>query len=244
MSRRDVTVAATALLKQGIFHWPSLKTDSLLFSYNNIDSVFKDTIKGKITKEEEKEIQTLIKLEIVLTTIHCAEILASYLLAFEKQGKTIQRTLFKYQVKEVKDFYGSIKKQRMSYIAKIFSYPQPYRVKGQEAKDLIKKSCAKIKKILIEIAEYYNTNTDLYNSYKHGMRISSFMSGENPEESHGIIGYLTPHRTFYPAKVTFTRIDHKKAVELTRTMTNLLLNSKNNFSNKILDNKRDSVVLY
>jgi len=245
MSRRDVTVPATSLLTEGIFYWSSLKIDSLVFTYKNINSVYKTTFKDKINRREKEIIRAQIKMEIVVTAVHCAEILASYLLAFEKQGKAIQRSLFKYQVSDVNKFYSSIRRKGVPYIAKIFSYPQPSQVEDQNIKRKIRRACDKIKKELADIGKYYSQNLDMYNSYKHGMRISAFSSEEeNSKDYHGIIGYLTPDKSFYPAKVTLIRIDHKKAVKLSLKMTSLLLNCTQNYLNRTINGEKESVILH
>lgn len=245
MSRRDVTTPTIVLLNDGIFYWPSLKIDSLVFAYNNFSDVFSSSFKGKITNQTKEIIRAQIKLEIVITSVHCAEILASYLIAFEKKGKAIQRVLFNYKVKNVNEFYSSIQNKNISYIAKIFSYPQPYQVIGQTYKSKIKKSCIKIKKELSDIAKYYSQNLIMYNSYKHGMRISVFLSGEpNSRKRHGIIGYLTPDNSYYPASVTMIRLDHTKAVKITSKMTALLINSTQNYRNRLNKNTKELITIY
>jgi hypothetical protein len=242
MPRRDVTVPAFALLKNNIFHLPVLKIDGLKFALDNFDITYKNTFNTKLPKEEKESFKEAIKLEIVVTTVHFAEILGSYLLAFSKGRKALQRALFSYKVGDVNNFYDTIALRKNPYIAKLFSYPQQHQIQSPEMRQKFKESCERIKNDLVEIGKFYKDNHDLYNSYKHGLRMSCLSVGdEDPTKRYPVISYLIPDKAFYQAKTCITRIDYKQAENVTLKITALLSNSANFYLERIVERKNEVI---
>lgn len=238
MPRRDVIVPARILLENGLFMWPALKVDSLDYTIKNISKVYKSSFKGPISRDDKASIKEQVKLEIIITVLHYAEILASYLLAFKDGRRAIQRSLFSYRVADVDSFYKEIKTKRLSHIMRLFSYPQPYQLKSTVISKRVLKSSNKIKKELITIGNYYIEHRDLYNSYKHGLRVGILATeGPRPNISQRVITYFVPDRAYYPATAVVTRLDYKKACKLAYKIAALLHNATNQYLERVIDEK-------
>jgi hypothetical protein len=230
MPRRDVAVPARALLESGIFYWPRLKIRNLKFARKNTQQVFGAAFNTPIKGELQEMVRAQIDLEIIVTALHQAEILGSYLIAFHKQGKAIQRSLFSYRTGDVKTFYEKIGKRQLMYIAKLFSHPALHQVQPPRVRTRLVTSYRKARRDLDMIGKYYLTHLDLYNSYKHGMRVVCLVTdNEDSGKTYGIIGHLVPHQSFYPAKVVLARVDYKKAEEVSEKATRLMTIAKDVF---------------
>jgi len=236
MPRRDVNAAGEYLLDYGIFYWPLIKSEYL----RSLKGKFPNPPKKRLTNNSKKQLKSLLDLEMVINAVHYAETLGSYLLAFEKHGKAVQRAFMNYKIDDVKDFYEKIPNRSISYIAKILSYPHPYMVTSMKGKRIVRTSCVEGKRKLISIAKYYYENLDLYNSYKHGLRIGAFLSRDpDSKKSYPIIGCLLRDKSFYPARIKMARLDAKKAKEITREAYAILSLSISNYKNMVLDKKTD-----
>jgi len=235
MPRRDVCAPAHALLQSGIFYWPKLKMRSLKFARKNTQKVFGPDFSAPIKGELQEMVRALIDLEIIVTALHQAETLGSYLITFHKQGKAIQRSLFSYRTGDVKTFYEKIGKRQLKYIAKLFSHPALPQVQPPGVRTRLKTSYRKARRDLDMIGRYYLTQLDLYNSYKHGMRVVCLAIGnEDSARVRGIIGHFVPDQSFYPARAVFARVDYRKAEEVSEKATRLMTVAKDLFEKRHL----------
>jgi hypothetical protein len=87
---------------------------------------------------------------------------------FDEQ-KIVLDTLSHYQVGDVTNFYRTINKRQTSYIANLMGYPPP-PLQDREEREVLEKSCLKIRDLLYSIGYYFLLFFDLYNAYKHGYR--------------------------------------------------------------------------
>ena len=232
MARRDVKAAGDYLLHYGIFIWPLVKSEYL----GSLKRKLPDIPQIGLTCDTKKLVKSLLELEIVINAVHYAEILGSYLIAFKKRGKAVQRAFMTYQIAEVSEFYKRIPDRSISYIAKILSYPQPYMVRNKRGKRMLRTSCVEGKGKLGLIAKYYHENLDLYNSYKHGLRVGAFLSRyPDSKKSYPIIGWLLRDKSYYPSRIEMARLDPKKAKEITRDIYAILSLSISNYRNMVLN---------
>lgn len=145
----------------------------------NFDSWFPEI------KEENGEaglVHQMVMLEIFVTTLHYAEVLAANLLAFRRKRKRFHKKLLHYKGSEVIEFYKKIKHRKLSYIANLLGYPPLFQVDSKEGKKALKESCEYVRQRLSEIGHLYLKFNSLYNSYKHGFRVGIAQSFD-PKDS-------------------------------------------------------------
>jgi len=148
--------------------WLYFKVKMLQRSLKNFDSWFPE-IKGE--DGEARLVHQMIMLEIFVTTLHYAEVLAANLLAFRKKRKGFHKTLLHYKGSEVIEFYKKVKHRKLSYIANLLGYPPLFQLDSEEGRKALKKSCKYVKQRLSGIGDLYLRFNSLYNSYKHGLRV-------------------------------------------------------------------------
>ena len=231
MPRRSVTAPASLLLNNEAGSWLMIKMELLKNLAVNTGDFASKVFEDKVDKHQLKKIQGLAAMEMVISTVHYAEVLASYLIGF-RQGKTIQRKLLSYKADEIKYFYSNINKKSLAYIAKLFSYPQATQTDSKKLKRFINTSCRRTKKDLVEVGKYYLENLELYNSYKHGFRIAYLQPGEVSDygKGVGVIAHLNHDKNFYPASFTVQAISWRKPLKISKIIYGILHTARNNFN--------------
>jgi len=170
--------------------WLYFKVKMLHKALKNFSSWFPE-----IEKEDEDAdlLCQMINLEIFVTTLHYAEVLAANLLAFRKKRKRFHKTLLSYKGAEIFDFYKKIKHRRLSYIANLLGYPPLFQINSEEGRKALKKSCIYVRQKLSEIGDFYLKFKSLYNAYKHGLRVGVAQSF-NPKDETPYAFILWPLR--------------------------------------------------
>lgn len=158
--------------------WLFFKVRMLKKLLQNFDSWFPEM---NVENEEASLIHQMIKLEIVVTTVHYAEVLAANLVAFRKRRKRFHKTLLSYKGSDIIEFYVRIKHRPLSYVAKLLGYPAFFQIQSKKGRETLRSSCEYVKKRLSEIGDYYLRFNSLYNAYKHGFRIGVFESAPPPD---------------------------------------------------------------
>lgn len=159
--------------------WLFFKVKMLHKALQNFSSWFPE-----IKKEDDEAdlLCQMINLEIFVTTLHYAEVLAANLLAFRKKRKRFHKTLLSYKGSEIFDFYKKIKHRRLSYIANLLGYPPLFQIDSEEGRNALRKSCIYVKQRLSEIGDRYLKFNSLYNAYKHGLRVGVAQSIDPKDE--------------------------------------------------------------
>ena len=198
--------------------------------YFNIDDDF---------EHEDKLIKEMVKLEIVVTTVHFAEIFAANLLALSRYEKTYHKKLLEYNTGEIKDFYEGINAKSNSYIVKLMCYPDLNQIYDGVMLNDVVESCKLVKSFLIEIGKYYLDNLQIYNSYKHGFRIG-IAEGSNEDGTNPRMQLIYPTSKDNLAEVTIKLgLDINKESSYCYRMYDILSNVVNTFSQRFLDEKSE-----
>src|SRR5438132_1209396 len=74
-------------------------------------------------KEHELVLKELIRIEIIATAIHYAEVFAASLIAMRRY-KRFHKFLLDYEIPEIIDFYKNITGRRLTYILNLLQYPK------------------------------------------------------------------------------------------------------------------------
>ncbi len=109
------------------------------------------------TPLEDKEAELLtkeaIRIEIIATTIHYAEVFAATLLAMRKY-KRFHKFLIDYKVWEIEKFYGEITQRNKSYVTGLLQYPQLHKIQPETTRKYFNQSAKDAHKELKALAKF------------------------------------------------------------------------------------------
>lgn len=199
----------------------------------------------EITVEDEGPslVHEMIRLEIVVTTVHYAEVFAANLLAFKRKQKRFHKTLLSYRGSEIIDFYKKIKHRSLSYIANLLGYPALFQIRDKQERELLIRSCKYVKEKLSEIGCYYLKHLSLYNAYKHGFRVAVAEQAPPPEmvpadfEPYAFIMW-PPKEKKLDVAIVMRCGDPKIEIEMCSSMCGVLNAVTNTFTERILRKKQ------
>ncbi len=227
-------VASAFIMANGqALYWPYIKLKILEKAYldptTTVDHKVDDPNLFNIIKGS-------IKLECMITTVMYAETLASNLIA-RKNSKLFHEELFKYDVEKIIDFYNNVQKFDVSYLGRLLQYP-PIEDLEEDIKNKCIKSCLSFKDKLLKISDYYLKQRELYNSYKHGLRVMINESPSDDGESSIIISYF-PDSKNLSKMVLFTERDIKEELKLCSYIVHILIAINETHEEKTLSEKRE-----
>jgi len=136
--------------------------DFLKLLYDKTDFKFRD--------DQREGYFLMTKIDSIASVVKYSEDLAAISIGFGKGHFKINETLRKYKVKEIKDFFQQVASADYDYIRKILGYPGLSAVE-LERKESMLQSVEQAKQYFGQIRNFYEKNMDLYNCYKHGLRI-------------------------------------------------------------------------
>ncbi|MCW4048785.1 MAG: hypothetical protein NWE89_03515 [Candidatus Bathyarchaeota archaeon] len=213
----------------------------LVIKIGILEKVLSDEDYFKIGDNYEREnrlLKEMIKLEIMVTTVHFAEVFAANLLSLSRYEKTYHKKLLEYNTGEIKDFYDSINVKSNDYVAKLLCYPDLDQLDSVMLNEVVE-SCNLVKNFLTEIGKYYLDNLQIYNSYKHGFRIG-IAEGSNENGTNPRMQLIYPMSTKNLAEVTIRLgLEIKKESSYCFKMYDILNNVVKTFSQRFLDEKSE-----
>jgi len=214
----------------------------------NFDSWFPEI---KFEDKEASLVHQMINIEIFVTMLHYAEVLAANLLAFRKKRKRFHKILLSYKGSEIIEFYKKIKHRRLSYIANLLGYPQLFQVDSKEGRKSLKKSCMYVRERLSEIGDLYIRFNSLYNAYKHGLRVGVLQSID-PKDSTSYALVMWPVQKEKLDRAMLMRLGNaEREIEIcgfmvavldavTDTFRKRTLESRESFNVMVFDDKKKS----
>lgn len=224
----EIEVAHILSMFQG-HAWLHFKVKMLERVLQDFDSFFTEI---GVENEKSSLIHEMIRLEIIVTTVHYAEVVAANLLAFKTKHKRYHKKLLSYSVSAVNDFYKKIKQRQISYIADLLGYPPLHQISDVKAREQLERSCKKVREMLSEVADHYNKYRLLYNAYKHGFRIGVAKSAPPDAEPYPFILYL-PQRGEFDT-VTLARTSLQKEIAMSDFMFSVLESVTQTFTQRVL----------
>ena len=192
-------------------------------------------------KEEIKEVELLtkelIRLELIANTVHYAEVFAASLLAMMK-FKQFHKFLLEYSPTEIIEFYKQIKEKPMDYVAKLFEYPPLDKTVPSSGKDELIESLKEMHDEINNVGRFYLNWHEVYNAYKHGLRIA--FGKPNPSEEFTIIAYPISTKQLDTMRMHLTEDETEKCISLCEFMWKILNNTESNFTQLVLEKKENS----
>ena len=209
------------------YQWLHLKNQLLKKSRMDINEI--------LEKEEDiTNFQYHVDFEILMNTVHFAEVFAANLLALKSHNAGFHKYLLEYNIYEIINFYENAEYFDYNYLCKLLGYPE-IEYCDKEKKDMLKKSCNKVKKSIIEIGEFYLKYRKLYNSYKHGFRIAIVEIGSDYETRRPII--MSPSNIDDLEQVTFYNYLDNNSLHISYIMNEILTSVYATFKERVIENK-------
>ncbi len=203
----------------------------------------KKKTKSGLEKLVNRQEQELIRIEIMATTVHYAEIFASLLLGMKKY-RQFHKFLLEYKVSEIIDFYKNLPKRKPQYVAKILQYPYPNKYVDQRLHGDLKKTISDVTIELKKLAKFYLTFRSFYNSYKHGFRIMTFSPGEEPpgDPDEIFTAYFEDPRKLNTMRSVNTRKNVTTALDLCEFIFKFLDNAQNIFEQRVMRKEKQFTI--
>jgi hypothetical protein len=153
--------------------------DLMLNNYDTFLKILFDKTKVRFRNEQREAFLMMLRVESITWTVKYSEDLAAISLAFGKGHCNLNETLKDYGTREVRDFFKKVTIAEYDYIRKILGYPELEGIEsGQE--EIMGKSAEVTKQHYNQVKTFYGKHNDLYNCYKHGLRLMPVM-GEGDE---------------------------------------------------------------
>jgi len=124
----------------------------------------------RFREDERADFLIMLQAESITMCVKYCEDLAAISIAFGKGHFQINDTLKDYQTRNIRDFFNKISDFDYTYFQNILGYPKIEEIKCTQQKDFIN-SIERVKKYYSEAKAFYDKNYDLYNCYKHGLRL-------------------------------------------------------------------------
>lgn len=112
----------------------------------------------------------LIRVEMLATTVHYAEVFAASLIGM-KRYKRFHKFLLDYRPSEIIEFYKRIPERRTNYLIRLLQYPPLHQVSDPKWKNELAHSAKDVHFDLKRLAKFYFKWHDFYNTYKQGLRL-------------------------------------------------------------------------
>jgi len=231
MARKAESTMAMLMAMQPSHHLLYVKSRIMKKTLDNPELFQKKTIDDKELDLLTKE---LVRIEIIATAVHYAEVFASKLIAM-KRYKWFHKFLLEYKPSEIIKFYKDISKRRNNYVANLLQYPQVSLVQPEDSKKEIKESVQQIHSEINKLAKFYLKWHDFYNSYKHGFRV--FASKPNPDDDFTLAGYITDPKSLNSFRIQMTSEHVEEALDYCEFMFRILSNAEDVFVQRKIEKK-------
>jgi hypothetical protein len=227
--------ASAFMLSNGqALYWPYLKLKILKKIYDDPYGFFQVKISDDLT--EINVLKGCIKLEFITTTVMYAEVLASNLLA-RKESKIFHEPLLNYPVENIIQFYNEIDTFDANYLCTLLQYP-PLEQMGEDLKEKCMKSGLSFKDKLLKIKDYYLKYRGLYNSYKHGLRVTVNEINGGTEDEDILITYFNDKHNI--DKINLIKIENiNEEIKLCSYIEKILIAVNESHSERIISNKKE-----
>ncbi|MCZ7380897.1 MAG: hypothetical protein O8C64_04905 [Candidatus Methanoperedens sp.] len=209
--------------------WHLAKINIYIYHLEHFDIFSKDILKLELSNEVDKDsMKDFLIVEVILSTMFLIESFAAVAQACSTSPKNIQKYLKEF---DATGFYSKISSKDNVYYAQILSVPQIDFISGE--KEILFEGIKDFKGFLNEVKEYYFSNLDLFNSYKHSFRLFPFSTiGKNEEPVSAIMYFSQRHKQ---DEVVITTLDKnpQKHEKLARDLIYFIRVILNNPKNKL-----------
>jgi hypothetical protein len=237
MSKKGELGVASLLAYQHAHHLLFMKSKIMKHAMDDFSWMPEhEDIDAESYKEVELLTKELIRLELIANTVHYAEVFAASLLAMKK-FKQFHKFLLEYKPREIIEFYKETPMMKIEYVNDLLQYPELSKIQSSDVKDELIKSVNEMHKEINNIARFYLDWHEVYNAYKHGLRIAA--GQPNPSEDFTFLAYPFSAERLDQMKIHSTDKEIEKCLRFCSFMWNLLNNVESNFQRFVLEKKND-----
>jgi hypothetical protein len=138
--------------------------------FDDFLKILYDNSPFRFRTEQREGFLMMTKMESIISAVKYSEDLAAISVGFGKGPFKLNETLRTYTIPTVKGFFKTIPDAKYDYIRNILGYPEWGTIE-EERRDMMRRSAEEAKLHYKQIAAFYDKNADLYNCYKHGLRL-------------------------------------------------------------------------
>lgn len=194
--------------------WHIAKINIYIHHLENFDEFNKEILKLESNDDVDNgSLKDCLILEIITSTMFLTEMFAAIAQACLTNPKNIQKHLKEFKAT---NFYADISSRDDNYYAQILSMPQIDYISGN--KEVIFEGINDFKQFLNEIKEYYFSHLDLFNSYKHGLRLFPVSANDENNEPFNCIMYFSNKYEHDQVKLTILDKNPRKHQEFAKDM--------------------------
>jgi hypothetical protein len=154
-----------------------LMQDVIINHFSDFLKILSEKTPVKFREDGKEDFLMMLRVDSITTTVKYCEDLAAISSAFGKGHFEINDTLKRYKVSDVKQFFDKISSANTDYLQKVLAYGD---VEGRcvDHKEEFLTSYSRARQYYAETKKFYNSNLDLYNCYKHGLRLMPVIADE------------------------------------------------------------------
>lgn len=234
MTEEQGTGLAMLLATQHAHHLLFVKSGIMKRAMDDLRWLKTDDVNKEEIRESELLTKELIRLELIANTVHYAEVFAASLLAMTK-FKQFHKFLLEYSPTEIIEFYKGIPKESISYMSTLLQYPPLHKISPSPDKDELLQSLNEVHDEIQRVARFYLDWHEVYNSYKHGLRIA--FGKPNPSEDYTVIAYPISTKKLDTLRMHITDEEVGTCISLCEFMWKILNNAESNFVQLVLEKK-------
>jgi hypothetical protein len=180
-----------------------IKIQNFIYAIEHTEDFLRNILKMENFEEKYSEIvKEFLMVEIVVTTMFICETFAAIAKACSTNPKNIQKVLKEFNATK---FYSDFDSETDdSLFADMLCVPNLDLIEGEESKRELETSIKEFREAFMKIREYYFSNLDLFNAYKHGLRIFPFETLDENGNPYAVIAYFA--REHKPDAFTIRRM--------------------------------------
>lgn len=156
-----------------------IMNDLVLNNFDNFLKLLYEKTKIRFRDKQRKEFLLMMQVDGITLAVKYCEDLAAISIAFGKGHFKINETLRDYTTANVREFFKKVAIADYDYLRKILGYPELENIESDQ-KGIMRKSADNAKQYYCQLQTFFDKNNDLYNCYKHGLRLMPVL-GEGDE---------------------------------------------------------------
>ena len=154
-----------------------IMNDLILNYFDDFLKLLREKTIFEFRSEQRDDFLMMIRAESIILTVKYSEDLASISIAFGRGHFKINETLRTYKTATIRKFFKNVTEADYRYMQKVLGYPDLEELEPNR-RVMIEGSVERAKQYYKQIGAFYSKYCDLYNCYKHGLRLMPVKEGK------------------------------------------------------------------